>query len=289
MKIRNIIYTVVGLLAMTFAACDTVDKDDRYIYVPPVDVTPPDSTGEGDTPVRVLRNVLIEDYTGQLCVNCPNAVGVIEQIDEAYPGRVVTVGIHGGSLSLSSSLSPLGLANETSNEYYVSMGSPAQPSGRINRTGGVEMIDKWIARVNGVIADEASVKLTLSSAYDVATGKVSVKVEALGLSAVSGKLQVWLTEDGIVAPQRLPDGSTDVAYTHNHVFRAAVNGTWGENFTIVQGEEQTVKCETVLDANWKVENMTVVAFVYNDNGVQQVVKTALTGAGNEDDAETPAE
>ena len=45
------------------------------------------------------RNVLIEEFTGRKCINCP--IGHIEAkaIEEAYPGRVWSINLHGGYYS----------------------------------------------------------------------------------------------------------------------------------------------------------------------------------------------
>ena len=90
---------------------------------------------------------------------------------------------------------------------------------------------------------------------------------------VSGKLQVWIVEDGIKAMQLMPDGSANQEYIHNHVFRAAVNGTWGEEVTVKEGETTTKQYSYEhLPETWNAENISVVAFVYNDNGVENVAK-----------------
>jgi hypothetical protein len=60
---------------------------------------------------------------------------------------------------------------------------------------------------------------------------------------------------------------------HQHVFRTALNGTWGESLTVKEGETQTINHDgMVLNEAWNVANLSVVAFVYNDQGVQQVTK-----------------
>ena len=45
------------------------------------------------------KNVLIEEFTGRKCINCP--IGHIEAkaIEEAYPGRVWAINLHGGYYS----------------------------------------------------------------------------------------------------------------------------------------------------------------------------------------------
>ena len=59
---------------------------------------------------------------------------------------------------------------------------------------------------------------------------------------------------------------------HNHVLRIPVNGTWGEDFTIKEGETQEKLLTQPTDASWNSEQLSIVAFVYNDQGVQQAAK-----------------
>lgn len=40
------------------------------------------------------RNVLIEDYTGHLCANCPAAAIIAKDIEAAHPGRVFILSVH---------------------------------------------------------------------------------------------------------------------------------------------------------------------------------------------------
>ena len=60
---------VFALIAIMGTACSHIDEDERLIYVKPADVA---------------RAVLIEDFTGQRCINCPAATDVIHQLQEAY-------------------------------------------------------------------------------------------------------------------------------------------------------------------------------------------------------------
>lgn len=46
-------------------------------------------------------------------------------------------------------------------------------------------------------------------------------------------------------------------------------------------KKKTATCTAVLDEGWKAENMSVVAFVYNVSGVQQVVKVPVIPAKDE--------
>lgn len=272
-KITSYIYIIGVTLLM--AACSNIDDDERFIYV---------------KPAEVARCVLLEDYTGQRCINCPNAASVIEQLHETYGDNVIAVGIHAGRLSISSSLSDLGLATDDGETYYNNAGMPSQPSGRINRKGTPSNIDTWPSLVASEIEKTAPVSLELAAEYNEENREVSINVDAMGVDGnVSGKLQLWIIEDNIVSLQERkedinnPNSATirDLNYVHNHVFRAAVNGTWGEDFNITEGATKTVTASATLKSNWKAEDCSIVAFVYNDNGVMQAAKVKIINGNKE--------
>ena len=92
---------------------------------------------------------------------------------------------------------------------------------------------------------------------------------------MKGKLQLWVVEDGIVASQ-IDHGSLKKNYVQNHVFRAAVNGTWGEDVTLMPQINQTTTASIAIKDNWNAANLHIVAFVYNDkDGVLQAQKAEV--------------
>ena len=68
MTMKTINTIILALLAMMLLiACDEIPVAERLTYVEPPEVG---------------RAVLIEDYTGQYCVNCPRATEEIEKTRE---------------------------------------------------------------------------------------------------------------------------------------------------------------------------------------------------------------
>ena len=265
MKIKTLLYTTAAGL-LTLASCDTVSENDRYIYV---------------EEAEVQRCVLLEDFTGQQCPNCPNAAVETNKLQESYPNSVIAVAIHGGPLSPNT---PVSLKSHVGDLYYSAAGQPKLPAGQIDRLGGTSVPEQWMGNVHTAIQRKAAVALSIENDYDADGNKAAIKIKAYGMNTASGKLQVWLVEDSIKAIQAMPDGSSNREYIHNHVLRAAVNGTWGEDISIAKGSEKTVTYTADLNPKtympntrqtWNVANMHVVAFVYNDNGVQGVTKAAL--------------
>jgi hypothetical protein len=248
------------LLAMIslLAACDHIAEGDELIYV---------------KPEAAQRVVLLEDFTGQRCVNCPKGSEVIEQLQEAYGDLVVAVGIHGGPLGFRGNANNVGLGTDYGDEYYDYWELEYQPVGLINRHGAVNYTD-WAKTVKEELTKTAAIGLTASATQQ--DGVISIVVEATGKEGtVSGKLQVWVLEDAITALQLMPDGSSNRDYIHNHVLRTVVNGTWGEDFAINEGESKSQTYSQSVDQMWNPANLSIVAFVYNDNGVEQAVKVKV--------------
>lgn len=266
MKLKNIFLGVAtAAMAMAAASCSNIDEGDRLIYVKPAEVG---------------RAVLIEDLTGQRCINCPTGTDIINGIIETYgEDNVIAVGIHCGPLGFAGNSKRVGLMTDTGVEYYkhwangTNLGQPSAIFNRKKGKGPIDNLNNWAAEVGLIISEKANLSVDIANAYDAKTRTLTTKVGAFGVNGtVSGKLQVWIVEDGIKAMQMMPDGSANQEYIHNHVFRAAVNGTWGEEVTVKEGETTSKDYSYVLPETWNAENISVVAFVYNDNGVENVAK-----------------
>lgn len=264
MKLKNIFLGVAtAAMAMAAASCSNIDEGDRLIYVKPAEVG---------------RAVLIEDLTGQRCINCPDGNDIITDIIKTYgEDNVIAVGIHCGPLGFAGNSKRVGLMTDTGVEYYKYWANGTnlgQPSAIFNRKKGPsDNFNNWAAEVGLIISEKANLSVNIANAYDAKTRTLTTKVGAFGVNGtVSGKLQVWIVEDGIKAMQLMPDGSANQEYIHNHVFRAAVNGTWGEDITVKEGETTSNDYSYVLPETWNADNISVVAFVYNGNGVENVAK-----------------
>lgn len=266
MKLGKLIYNVsLCAVGVMFTACSDIAEDERFIYV---------------EPAEVAKRVLIEDFTGQRCVNCVTGAATIEQIMETYgEENVIAVGLYGGALGSE----PLGgppypLTIEESEWYYAHWGiegSP-QPMAMIDRGAIISNIADWPAAVRDRIQMQAPVLLEASCNYDAASRQVEITVDADGVSAISGQLQVWLTEDSIVSKQSIPgQREMDDDYVHNHVFRATVNAPMGDAVTVGVGERVTRTFTYTLKEDWVADNMSVVTFIYDDSGVLQAAKAPI--------------
>jgi len=263
-KVSNIIghLSVFCLLAVVLlASCDEVDEAERLIHV------------QG---AEVKRCVLIEDFTGQRCVNCPNATLEIEKLQELYGAdTVIAVAIHSGPFAhrttMSSPLLPLG--TELGDQYFQHWGIEAQPGVMINRGSPIYDPTKYAAAVNAELNKQTPLDFSLQTTLQ---GKqLDVFVKSQSIESMSFKLQIWLTENNIVSPQLMPDGSSNSQYVHNHVFRASLTSDpFGIGINLTEnGTFSTLTSTSItLDDSWNPENLNIVAFAYTDTeGVLQAI------------------
>ena len=264
MKSRHLFCCLCALLLL--AACDHIDNDERYIY---------------EKPAAVKRAVLIEDFTGQGCVNCPKATEVVTQLEEQYPDGVIAVAIHCGPFARSATGARYPLATSEGDAYYQHWNFDRQPIGMVNRQGLSDYTD-WATQVHDLVTLTAPLTIAVQAKADPDTRRLSVTTTIMAIDGnTSGNLQLWLVEDGIVSAQFMPDHTVNRAYVHNHVLRQAINGNWGEPLTLDEGDTRTAYHTITLAEGWDVEHLRVVAFAYNDTGVLQAAQTSVTIHDNE--------
>lgn len=268
---KKILLSIFALATLT--ACETVDEADRW--------TEP-------TPIEMKKNVLVEDFTGQNCVNCPGAASLLHDLAASSMGEhIVAVSIHGGALAMGIDKSPLGLATALGEDYNTHFGVQAWPSGMIDRTDGAGNVGRtcdvpsWTAGIVSQLSKELLVDLTANTTFNAETRELHVDVTAEGTEGHSitadMKLTVWLTESGIEGFQKYSDHN-DTKYIHNHVLREALSDPYGDTMTI-ESNRSTVSYSYTIPATygrnkWAVnpEKMAVVAFVTDKNGeVLQVI------------------
>ncbi len=209
----------------------------------------------------------------------------LKKISEQYPDNVIPVSIHAGEFALAVEDGEypdfIYLKQPEGDVYNSSWSINAWPKGVVNRRGGAVDPDKWAGLVRQELVRLAPATISVSATYDADTENISINTSVDAYSEVKAKLQIWILESGIVAEQSSMNGTIE-EYVHNNVFRAAVNGTWGEDVTIAADSEalythsiarrHVIVEEKYLVEDWNVENLTVVAFLYDDSGVLQAAR-----------------
>ena len=256
-------YIVLLVVVALLTGCDSVGSDERLIEIPAA---------------TVQRNVLVEDFTGQRCIFCPAASEAIAEQQKLYGAdKLIAVAFHAGPLAIKSTAGFVGLRTDVGDTYYKYWLVPNVPKAIINRRGGVLSKDAWAGRIYDEFAQTTTVNIDLKCLYVTATRQVEIETDLKTLAEdVKGKLQLWLVEDSIVAPQLFPNNKVDKEYVHNHVFRAAINGEWGTELTLSTKSVHKEKTTYTLPDGVVPKNAWIVGFFYNDSGVLQAVRQKVS-------------
>jgi hypothetical protein len=275
------IFKILALLALSaflIPSCDIVKEP----YLVPV--------GGGNTPPPAdnIRKVLLEDYTGQKCPNCPDAAVIAHNLKAIYGDQLVILTVHAGPYSV-----PDATGNFTADyrtpegtELNTFFGFQGYPMGMVNRTeyGGMRVLlkDSWEAAVDIQASLDPEAAITITNNYTSGTRGLECTLETEFLETIVGTFNicVFITESGIISPQQTSQG-VNLTYQHDHVLRASMNGTWGElvgdDGQFIAGNSGSNSYTYVLPEAWDAANCSVVAFIYNTttNEVVQAEEKAL--------------
>ncbi len=274
-------YFVFSLLALALLSCDVIAPEDAL-------QTRPNNPQNPDPDTQKQRVVLVEDFTGHQCGNCPQAGKVAKELPQVFGNQVVVVAIHCGFFARTNSsgkystdfTSPHG--NDI--DAFFGASQAGLPKGMVNRMdfAGSKLLGhtSWAGKVQELLAEPMEASVVLSANFDATSREVAASASVTFLKSLSGDfgLVLALTEDGIVTWQKdyslenqdIPD------YTHNHVFRAVINGNWqGEDLTSNPLNGTTIKKQAkyTLSARWKEENIHLIGYIY-DKSTQRVLQAA---------------
>jgi len=246
-----------------------------------------------DLPNFPIRKVLIEDYTGHYCGNCPKAAETAESLKEIYCDHIVTIATHVGFFAATQSNPDNSYAYDFTtamgDELDTQFGISAQglPRGMVNRT---EVDNKlvlayaaWGAGVEALVGLAPDIDIDIENSYNAATRTVTTEVKSEFLTNLAGTFNVVvvITEDSIVNWQNIypfnpvpgyPTGDVE-NYVHRHVLRSSFNSTWGEEIAkgdVVANTTTTKTYTMVLPEEWVEDRCSVVAYVYETSSNEVV-------------------
>lgn len=278
MKSLKFIPLAAAFIAL-LAACDNTDN--RYIEV--IDDTPVDTTK-----VTVPRVTLMEDFTGQNCVNCPNGHVMMTTLLNQYGERFIPVSIHcgGNTWSIPERLEEGGLRTEEGEQIANAQGIKSTtpfPSAIVGFRGTYNTdVNAWAQLVSddqklGGSVIDLKVNATLND--DKTMMDINVTIDPK--EDYSGDLHLWVLESGIEAMQKFRDGEKE-DYIHNHVFRGTVNGIPGTPVTLTKDNVETLhftcpvknleEDDEFYGVYWDPDHLTIVGFIKNAQGVEQAAE-----------------
>lgn len=260
---------VIVISAIIYFSCDIIETP----YISPnesveVNVEFPELNRDS-----VIRKVLMEEYTGHRCLNCPEGHERLAQLLTAYGDSLVAVCIHAGSLANPNIDFPYDFRTEAGTQLFNDFTLNGVPIAIVNRKQynnqwGVD-ISSWQNAIDEVDRTQIYAGIQLINVFKSSENTLYAysKTTMLKEYANPVQLSLFLIEDGIIAPQK--DGElVDTFYVHNHVLRLGINGTYGSQFT-VSGLVEKDSSYTVgfpvdfTGKDWDISHCTIVAILHD--------------------------
>lgn len=235
------------------------------------------------------RRVLIEEFTGIRCVNCPAGAAAIERLIEQHEGRVAAISVHAGFFARPyQATSRYDFRTSDGNSLQSYLGEPlGYPTAVINRRRFEGEADLqlgqslWPGYVQQELARPPQLYLDIEAAYEPASRSLDVTVRmsiAEDIPEENVRLSLALTEDGIADAQLTPEGEKS-DYLHNYVLRDMITPFDGTplDTPLSAGENRSRRFTYQLLNEWQPERCHIVAFVHLAGERKDVLQVAETG------------
>lgn len=285
MKYSLFIFSIIGLCIIS--SCDKVDCS-LEPCAEPIVIEDTTNSIDFDT-VRSydqnnLRYVLLEEFTGHTCNNCPEGAQKIEDLIGIYDSGLVAVGIHAGTFAETSPGTGKFETDHTTEEgetYLSTFNVMFYPTGMVSRIPEGSLFtltkDQWESKIQDIIYTTSQVDITIQAMYNVDERKYKMRAWSDWITDGTGnlKIQAYLVENNIIDWQKV--GANDVEdYVHKHMLRKVIGGTWGEPLTnIAAGGSDTLESAIyTMEPHWKEDDCEFVVFIY-DADSYEVLQTNL--------------
>lgn len=227
--------------------------------------------------ITTNRTTLICEYSGYLCVNCPNAAEQAHALLEQFGENLVVVELHPASNSFTRyTKEEYNYTCPAADIYYKAAGglpTTGFPTGIVNLTGDFTDYTAWGGAYVASAAKQSTVAMNATAIYNKDTRAITTEVELKNLQDTKQSLQLiaWLTEDSIVGAQKMPGGENRTDYVHNHLLRDTLTAAWGEPVQLVT--DYRMQLETyVLPEKCVAEHCHIVLLALRDDEVVQATQ-----------------
>ena len=276
-----------GLLILSFGillnSCDVIDEPFKD------SISPIDTVGlvQSDTIIQTQKAVLIEDFTGHRCKNCPKASKAINELDSLFDSQVIPLAIHAGPSNFTgvNNEYPTDFTTEYGDDLATHFGISAMPMGLVQRIDYPNSHQKtytaWSGITNLELAKSPEALFTLSTEYDAPNriGVLNYSVEMISNQSNPLWVAVYIKETGIISPQLMPNNSRNETYVHKNVFRSAPLGPFGISISEnggTSGQTFTGSVTANLDPLWDANECEWVILIYDRSNYKVIQPASIS-------------
>lgn len=247
-----------------FTACDEYEADEILVKLTARET-------QDTTPITQSQNelaILIEDFTGWNCPNCPEGTSILNSLKETYGERLIVSAVHQGSFAKpKAENNNLDLRTPYGDELGSKFGLSSWPNAVINRKIGPLARGDWGTKIQECFANSEHLMNISLGAENTQQGLlVSLQVEAVKDVNEALMVTLFITESDIHGVQN-NQGTMIEDYSFQHVLRnnpivdmpLATTGLKG-------GDKVSKNYYFTSDKSLNLNNCAVVAFVSNSAG-----------------------
>ena len=255
----------LAVLLLFAMGCDKIDIDHTH---------KPFSPSGGN------KTVLVKDFTGARCVNCPGAAETVHELQHTLgEDRIFVLSVHAGYLATPVGSFPDFTTVEGTTWYGENNSNPLFAVDHVALTDGntlyVEQID---APLSEALDQSQTFEVQIYNEFDATTRKLHTESDVVAVSDIAGNLYVTvcLVEDSIVGWQTVP-GGVNKEYVFRNVFRGTLNGADGDVFANGQtyvNDEYVYKYDMDIDSTFNVGQCYILTYVY-DKKDGKILQTAM--------------
>ena len=243
-----------------------------------------DEIGPNITIEKTDRVVLIEEFTGVRCVNCPQGSAEIQSLlsPTSFGDNLIAISIHGGVFSDPYSDSQYDFRTEKGDNLIGYLNAPSTgpagyPAAVINRkshngAGQDRAVfqSSWAGIIGNEAQAKADVQIEINKTYDAATRSLTINPSIFFQENISGDVNftALITEDDIVDVQLDQNGKVP-DYKHKHVFRDVITANYAGDLIgtdMAQGKTENLNYTYTIPNEWDVTKCHVVVFVNRNDG-----------------------
>ncbi len=265
---KKILYSLLLIIPIFWISCDTIEDDAKLVM----------QKGETSetTPITIRsskQRVLLEDFTGWRCTNCPAAAEKATELISKYGDKLVVMAVHATSFAKpSAENNNVDFRTEYGDQWATYFGCTALPAGMINRTkiGNAYKVNdaSWdISIQNALSSQDHIMNINLGAIHRQADNMILVSCENEFLEDYSSPtlISILVLESEIIGVQKSNDNPLIEDYEFNHVLRK--NGIVDFSLSPVnvsKGQKIDKNYLIKIDTDIKdIKKCSVVVFVTN--------------------------
>lgn len=256
-------FIALAFLAAITTSCDKIEGN------PYETLDNPDNPIDGDT----VKKVVLIDFTGHNCPNCPSGHAEIDMLSNAYGTRFIPVAVHAGVFArpITSSNPPMPADYRTpfGTAFNNLLSVTTYPIGVVGTVDGTKKatFGQWAEQVVAELAKPTtfSIGLECSISEGKITAQSTIKNTNENIAYSNLRFYSLLLEDSIVSPQKQPNNSIIADYVHKHVLRHGFSSHLGENFELNTNLEFTKNDTVAINSVWRQNKLSVVVFIADEN------------------------